>query len=166
LSPLLLYIAILVFFLALSVFFSAAETAYMAVNRLRLKYQAEAGDKQAEAIKKILSNPDRLLGVLLFGVTVAEIAAAGIFSYLATSWVSPRYAEIAGFVGSILFALIVLLFCELTPKIIAAAHPEQVSRKLLLPVRLTIQILSPFSPVWNPQAAPSPTASAKMKSGR
>ena len=144
-SPLLLYIAILAFFLALSVFFSAAETAYMAVNRLRLKYQAEAGDKQAEAIKKILSNPDRLLGVLLFGVTVAEIAAAGIFSYLATSWVSPRYANMAGLIGSLVFALIVLLFCELTPKIIAAAHPEQVSRKLLLPVRVTIRLLSPFS---------------------
>ena len=46
----------------------------MAVNRLRLKYQAEAGDRKAEAIKGIVGNPDRLLGVILLGVTVAEIA--------------------------------------------------------------------------------------------
>lgn len=117
----------------------------MAVNRLRLKYQAEGGDRQAEAIKGILSNPDRLLGVLLFGVTVAEIAAAGIFSYLVTSLVARRYTEIASILGSIIFALVVLLFCELTPKIIAAANPEKVSRKLLLPVRVTLHLLSPFS---------------------
>lgn len=131
--------------MAFAVFFSAAETAFIAVNRLRLKYQAEAGDKQAEAIKGILSNQDRLLGVLLFGVTVAEIAAAGFFSYLVTSLVSAKHSEAAGIFGSIVFALAVLLFCELTPKIIAAADPEKVARKLLIPVRLSILILSPFS---------------------
>jgi putative hemolysin len=145
LSPLLLYIALLVILLALSVFFSAAETAFMAVNRLRLKYQAEAGDKQAETIKGILSNPDRLLGVILFGVTVAELAAAGIFSYLITSFISKEHSEMASLLGSIIFALIVLVFCELTPKIIAAAHSEQMCRRLLLPVRLSLQLLSPFA---------------------
>jgi putative hemolysin len=127
------------------VFFSAAETAFTAVNRLKLKYQAEAGDKQAEAIKGIVSNPDRLLGVLLFGVTVAEIAAAGLFSYVVAYYTAREYTEITSLLGSILFALFVLVFCELTPKIIAAARPEQVSRKLLLPVRITIRLLSPFS---------------------
>jgi putative hemolysin len=145
LSPLLLYIVLLVFFLALSVFFSAAETAFTAVNRIRLKYQAEAGDRQAAAIKEIVSNPDRFLGVLLFGVTVAEIAAAGLVSYGITSYTAVEHSEIAGLVGSIVFALVVLIFCELTPKIIAAAHPEQLSRKLLLPVKFTILILSPFA---------------------
>jgi putative hemolysin len=145
LFPLLLYIGLLAFLLALSVFFSAAETAFMAVNRLRLKYQAEAGDKKAEAIKGILSNPDRLLGVILFGVTVAEIAAAGLVTYLIASVVSPQLSEIASLAGSIAFALTVLIFCELTPKIIAAAHPEQVSRSLLVPVTLIIRLLSPFS---------------------
>jgi putative hemolysin len=52
---------------------------------------------------------------------------------------------VASLAGSIAFALIVLVFCELTPKIIAAAHPEQVSRSLLIAVRLTIKLLSPFS---------------------
>jgi putative hemolysin len=127
------------------VFFSAAETAFTAINRLKLKYQAEAGDKQAEAIKGIVSNPDRLLGVLLFGVTVAEIAAAGLFSYVVAYYTARKYTELTSLLGSILFALFVLVFCELTPKIIAAAHPEQVSRKLLLPVRITIRLLSPFS---------------------
>ena len=144
-SPLLLYIILLAIFLALAVFFSAAETAFTAVNRMRLQYQAGAGDKEAEAIKKIVTNPDRLLGVLLFGVTVVEIGAAGLVSFLITSWGSEKYSQVAGLLGSIVFAIIVLIFCELTPKIIAASHPEKMSRKLLLPVQFSILVLFPFS---------------------
>jgi putative hemolysin len=143
LSPLLPYILLLVLLLALAAFFSAAETSFTAINRLRLKYQADAGDKRAEAIKKIVANPDRLLGVLLFGVTVVEIGAAGLVTYVVTYYFS--HSEIAGLAGSLIFAIIVLIFCELTPKIIAAAHPEQISRKLLLPVRFSIMVLSPFA---------------------
>jgi putative hemolysin len=129
----------------LSVFFSAAETAYIAVNQLRLKYQAEAGDKQAAAVHRIVSNPDRLLGVILFGVTVAEIAAAGLVTSMVTSHTAPEHAEVATLIGSVVFAFIILIICELTPKIIAAAHPELISRKLLLPVRFFIFFLSPFA---------------------
>jgi putative hemolysin len=145
LSPLLFYIVLLIFFLGLSVFFSAAETAYMAVNRVRLKYKADAGDKKAEAIKSIVLNPDRLLGVLLLGVTVSEIAAASLFTYLVASSVAKEHSEIASFAGSIVFAIIVLIFCELTPKIISAAHPEKAAASLLLPVRIVIWLLFPFA---------------------
>ena len=129
----------------LSAFFSAAETAYTAVNRLKLKYQAESGDRQAEAIKRLVANPDRLLGVILFGVTVAEISAAGLATSIVTSYFAKEHSEIAGIIGSIAFAFIVLIVCELTPKIIAAAHPEQLSRKLLLPVKFAIICLNPFA---------------------
>jgi putative hemolysin len=145
LSPLLLYIVVLVFFLVLSAFFSAAETSFTAANRIRLKYQADAGDKKAEAINAIVSNPDRLLGAILLGVTVAEIASAGLFTYLLTTYAQWGHSEIAGLAGSIFFALVVLIFCELTPKIIAAARPEQLARNLLIPVKISILLLSPFA---------------------
>jgi putative hemolysin len=127
------------------VFFSAAETAYMAVNRVRLKFLSESGDKKAEAIKEIVSNPDRLLGVLLFGVTLAEIAAAGLVSYILTNYTGKANSEIANIAGSIVFAIIVLIFCELTPKIIAAVRPEKMAAALLLPVKTTIWLLFPFA---------------------
>jgi putative hemolysin len=145
LSALLLYIFLLVIFMALAVYFSAAETAFMAVNRLRLKYQAEAGDRKAEAIKQILIDSDRLLGVILFGVTVAEIAAAGIVTYIIASHTAKEHSEVASLIGSIIFSVVILVFCELTPKIIAAAHPDQVSRLLLLPIRITIRVLFPLA---------------------
>jgi putative hemolysin len=116
----------------------------MVINRLRLKYQAEAGDPRAIAIKNILANSDRLLGVILFGVTVAEIASASLLTYVITSHTSKQHAEVLSFIASVVFALVVLIVCELTPKIIAAARPEQTARALLLPVRICIFLLAPF----------------------
>jgi putative hemolysin len=145
LSPLLFYLILLIILLGLSVFFSAAETAYMAVNRVRLKYKADAGDKKAEALKGIVSNPDRLLGVLLFGVTVAEIASASLVTYIISNYLVKDHSEVFSFIGSILFAIVVLIFCELTPKIIAAVRPEQTATALLLPVKITIWLLFPLA---------------------
>jgi len=145
LSPLLLYIVLLAFLLVLAVFFSLAETAFTAVNRIRLKYLADAGDKEAEAIKGIVANPDRLLGVILLGVTVTEIAAASLFTYWITSIVAAKHSSFASFAASIVFAAVVLILCELTPKVIAASRPEQTARALLLPVRIVILLLSPLS---------------------
>jgi putative hemolysin len=145
LTPILLYIALVISFMILAVFFSAAETAYVAVNRLRIRYLAEAGDKQAEAIYRIIENPDRLLGVLLLGVTVVEISAAGIVTFLITRHTIPEYAEIASIAGAVVFAFLILVICELTPKIIAASHSEKLARKLLLPVKISIMLLYPFA---------------------
>ncbi|HYK87618.1 MAG TPA: hemolysin family protein [Acidobacteriota bacterium] len=139
------YLVLLALFLSMSVFFSAAETAYMAVNRLRLKYKAESGDKRAEAVRKILANPDRLLGVILLGSTVANIAAASLATWLVTKYAPADNQKIIGLLVSIALAVVILVFAELTPKIISAAHAEQVSGKLLLPVRFSIQVLSPLA---------------------
>jgi putative hemolysin len=145
LSALLIYIVPLIFFLCLSVFFAGSETAFMTLNRPRLKFKADSGDRQAAAIKQIVNRPDRLLGVILLGNTVANIAAASLFTFIVAAYAPKEYVETIGFVGSIVLALVVLVFCELTPKIIAATHPEQTTRKVLVPVRLSIWLLSPIS---------------------
>ncbi len=144
-SALLVYIIPLLFFLSLSVFFAGSETAYMTIDRTRLKFKADSGDKQAETIRKIVEKPDRLLGVILLGNTVANIAAATLFALIITLCAPKKYTETIGFLGSIIFALVVLIFCELTPKIISANHPEQTSRIYLLPIRISIWLLSPVS---------------------
>ena len=144
-SPLILYIALLVFFLALSVFFAGSEIAFMSLNRPRLKYKAEAGDRQAEEIRKIIQKPDRLLGVILLGNTVANIAAASLVTFVIATYVPQNRVDSVSIAGSIVLTLVVLIFCELAPKIITATHPEHSARKLILPVRISIWLLSPVS---------------------
>jgi putative hemolysin len=139
------YFALLIFFLCLSVFFSASETALMAVSRIRLKYLADNGDKQAEFIKRIVANPDRLLGVILLGNTIANIAAASLATYLAATYAPPDKVRWAGLTASVILTIVVLIFCELTPKIIAATHAEQAARKLAWPIQMSLWVLSPFA---------------------
>ncbi len=140
-----LFFALLIFFLVLSVFFSGSETALMAVSRIRLKYLAEAGDKRAEFVKRIVSNPDRLLGVILLGNTITNVAAASLVTYFVATYAPAGRVETIGLMASSALALVILIFCELTPKIIAATHAEQASRKLVWPIQMSIWILSPFA---------------------
>jgi len=145
LHPLLVYFALLFFFLVLSAFFSGAETAFTALSRLRLKYLADTGDKKAQYVKRLVSNPDKLLGVILLGNTVANIATASLVTYVATTYSPQDLAETVSLIASIILTLIVLIFCELTPKIIAAAHSEHLTRKLVWPIRISIALLYPLA---------------------
>ncbi len=144
-SPLLIYIILLVFFLSLSVFFAGSEIAFMSLNRPRLKFMAETGDKQADAIRKIIKKPDKLLGVILLGNTVANIAAASLLTFMIATYVPGSLVDSLSVAGSVILTLVVLIFCELAPKIITATHPEQSARKLIRPIRLSIWLLSPVS---------------------
>ncbi len=141
----LLYFALLLVFLLLSLFFSGSETAFMAVDRLRLKYKAESGDKTAEIIKQLVANPDRLLGVILLGNTVANIAAATLVTYLVTAYSPKDHSELVSITASALLTLVVLIFCELAPKTIAATHAEQLSRRLFWPLRAIMWLLAPLA---------------------
>lgn len=144
-SPLLIYFILLIFFLGLSVFFAGSEIAFMSLNRPRLKYQAESGDRKAQAIRRIIRKPDRLLGVILLGNTVANIAAASLLTFIIATYIPEDHIDSVSVAGSIVLTLVVLIFCELSPKIITATHPEHSARKLILPIRFSIWLLSPFS---------------------
>ncbi len=140
-----LYSGLLLFFLLLAAFFSAAETAFTAIDRLRLKFQLQAGDGRAEMLRRIAANPDRTLGVILLGSTLANIAAATLVTYMVTRY-APR-ERMNGFsvLTSVALILVVLIFCELTPKVISATEPERIARKLLLPTRFVLWLLSPLA---------------------
>jgi len=139
------YLFVLFLFLLLAVFFSASETAFMAVNRVRLKYQAEAGDKSAEAVKRIVGNPEKLLGVILLGSTISNIAAASLATYLVTAYAPQDKRDTVSLLASAALTIVVLIFCELSPKILAATHPDSFSRKLVPAIRVAIWLLSPVA---------------------
>jgi putative hemolysin len=117
----------------------------MAVSRLRLKYLADTGDARAEFIKRLVANPDRLLGVILIGNTIANIAAASLVAYFAATYSPPDRVQTATLLASIVLTVVILIFCELTPKLIAATHAEAVSRKLAWPIQVCLWALAPVS---------------------
>jgi putative hemolysin len=140
-----LYPGLIFLFLLLSVFFAGSETALMAVNRLKLKVLAESGDTGAAEVKKLISNTDRLLGVVLLGNTLSNIAAASLVTYVVASYAPADWVEELGMVSTIVLTIIVLIFCELTPKIIAAGYAEQVARLVVRPMGFFLSALAPFT---------------------
>ena len=126
----------------LSAFFSSSETALMAVNRYRVKTRAEAGDRSAKLVQSLLASPDRLLGTILFGNNVANIAA----STLATVIGLRLFGDAGLAYAPLLLVFVVLIFAEVAPKTLAATDPERIAYPASWVLALLQIIL--FPAVW------------------
>ena len=70
-----LFFIIIAICLIMSAYFSATETAFLSLNRIRMKNMAEKGDKRAELVLKLLENFDKLLSTILVGNNIVNITA-------------------------------------------------------------------------------------------
>jgi Mg2+/Co2+ transporter CorB len=123
--PLYLLLIALALLLVVSGFFSLSETSMMAINRYRLRHLAKQGHRGAHLTTKLLANPDRLLGVILLGNNLLNTAAATLVAVIVSIFFA--HNELALFLGSIFVTLAILIFSEITPKVIAAAYPERIA---------------------------------------
>ena len=127
----------------LSAYFSSSETGMMSINRYRLRHQVKNKNKAAKRVDKLLQRPDRLIGLILIGNNLVNIAAASLSTIIAIRLYGPTMGPA---VATVALTLVVLIFAEVTPKTIAALHPERVafpSSLILLPL---LKIMYPF--VW------------------
>jgi len=140
--------------LLLSAFFSGSETGLMTLNRYRLRHMAKAGHRGARLAEQLLARPDRLIGTILVGnnivnamaVTVATVISLRVYDQFGIS------DELALSIGTTAITLLILIFGEVTPKTMAALHPERVGlpaayvywvlRWPLLPFVLLINLFS------------------------
>lgn len=116
-------LALLVILLLVSAFFSGSETALMSINRYRLRHSAREGHRAARLVEKLLAQPDRLIGLILLGNNLANIAASALVTVIAIR----LGGQGAIVVGAGLLTLVVLIFAEVAPKTIAALHPERLA---------------------------------------
>lgn len=138
-----LQLTILIVALILCAIASAAETALTSVSRIQLKNLVEKGDKQAIKIDRLLSQPNTFLSTILVVNSVAVIVASSMATVLALRF-SNSYGEL---IATILISLIVLIFCEITPKTAAVQNPLRFARALVSLVRGTAWLLRPI--VWS-----------------
>ncbi len=113
----------LLLLILLSAFFSAAETAMMRLNRYRLRHLAQAGHRAAMRAAQLLERPDRLIGIILLGNNFVNILASSISTLIALRYFGEAW--IAAAAGILTF--VILIFAELTPKTLAALHPEKIA---------------------------------------
>jgi len=106
-------------------FFSIAETAMMAVNRYRLKHRAQRGNRGAKLAIALLAQTDKLLGVILLGNNLINAAAATLTAVLAARLFGEGKMVLA--VGTLAITFLILVFSEITPKVIGAAHADRIA---------------------------------------
>jgi Mg2+/Co2+ transporter CorB len=116
---------ILAVLLLASGFFSASETAMMAINRYRLKHQAEQAHKGARRTLALLNQTDKLLGVILLGNNLINTASAMLSTIIAIRLFGQ--GEITLFIATSLLTFFILVFSEVTPKVVGAAYPERIA---------------------------------------
>ena len=140
--PLSVLFGILVFLIILSAFFSGSETGLMTLNRYRLRHLVRARHRGAVRAHKLLERPDRLIGLILLGNNFVNILASTL-----TAVIAVRIAGQAGLVaGAALLTLVILIFAEVTPKTLAALHPERVAFPAAFIYGPLLWLLYPF--VW------------------
>lgn len=122
-APLWLLSSLLVCLLILSAFFSGSETGMMSLNPYRLKHLAKK-HRGARRAQKLLKRPDRLIGIILIGNNAINILASITASIICARLFGP---ELGILVATVALTLALLVFSEVTPKTIAALHPEQVA---------------------------------------
>jgi Mg2+/Co2+ transporter CorB len=121
--PLLALFAALVVLLVVSAFFSMSETGMMAINRYRLRALERTGHRGARLASDLLRETDRLLSVLLAGNTLVNAAITMIVGVITIELFGQDRAVLGA--ATVAVAFLILVFAEITPKVIGARYPEQ-----------------------------------------
>lgn len=141
-APLGLLYSVLVVLILLSGFFSSSETGMMSLNRYRLKHLRKQKHRGARRASQLLERPDRLIGLILIGNNLVNILASAIATVVAIRlWGDAGIA-----VATVGLTLVILIFAEITPKTIAALHPERVAFPASLILLPLMKLMYPV--VW------------------
>jgi putative hemolysin len=137
-----LYVVLLVLFVGITAFFCSSETAFLALQKVKLEHMVSTGARNAKKVAAMIEKPEKLLAVVLLGINLANTAAAALGTILAIS----LWGDAGILYATILITVIILIFAETTPKTFAAQHAERLATLYVRPLGVISWILTPF--VW------------------
>ena len=123
--PLWTHLIAIIVLLLISGFFSISETSMMAVNRYRLRHLAAQGRGGAKRVLALLNQTDRLLATILLGNNLVNAALTALVTALAIQSFGNNDSVLAA--ATALVAMAIIIFAEITPKIIGASRPEPIA---------------------------------------
>lgn len=130
---------ILILLIGLSAFFSSAETALTTVNKIRIRNLAEAGDKSAVTLTKVLEDQGKMLSAILVGNNVVNLTASSMSTTLAMNIWSNKAVGIA----TGILTLVILVFGEISPKTISTLYSEKISLKYAKIIYMFMTVMTP-----------------------
>lgn len=138
--------ATLVALVALSAFFSATEMAYSSANRMRLEAAAENGVKAAAAACRIYDEYEKMLSTNLICNELVNIAASSVVTVIAIKLFAGTDENLATTLGTVLIAIVIIIFGETIPKIVAKKNANAMSIRHAYVLRALMTLFYPL--VW------------------
>ena len=136
-----LYITLLIL-IVLSGFFSSSETSLMAINHYRLKHLASSGHRGARLVQKLLTRPERVIGLLLLGNNMVKILAASIATVIAIH----QFGDSGIWISTLVMTVVVMIFADVAPRTLASLHPEKVALPASYVLVALLKVVNPV--VW------------------
>ena len=138
-------VILLIILVTMSAFFSASETALTAINRSKLKAIAEKNQRKADLLKGWLKKPNEILTALLIGNNIVNILASSIATMVAISILGNNSRAIAISTGAM--TILLLIFGEITPKVVAKAYSTHISNAVIKLVYMLSKLFLPISKI-------------------
>jgi len=129
--------------LAVSAFFSITETSMMAANRHRIRHLANRGHKGAKHTQELLGKTEALLSVILIGNNLVNTIVPVLLTGIALHAFGNNASVLSISTG--IAAILIIIFCEITPKVIGATYPERISIVTSWIIRPLIVVLKPVT---------------------
>ena len=134
--------AVCVFF---SGYFSATETAFLSMNKTKLKTLAEKGNRRAALACRLEENYDKLISTILIGNNIVNIATASIGTVLFVRY----FGDMGATISTVVVTVTVLIFGEISPKSIAKDCAEQFAMFSAPLIRVLIWIFTPLNLIFS-----------------
>lgn len=122
-SPVILAILLVSLFL-LSAIFSGSEAAYISINKIRLRHLREKKARGAEHVYHLISHMDELITTILVCNNLVNTAIVAIATTIFVRYLGPEWGILA---STVVVTVVLLIFCETTPKIFSTQHQELVA---------------------------------------
>jgi len=124
----------------LNAFFSAAETALTGASRARMATLEREGDRLAAKVNALNESRESMIGAVLLGANVVQIAASAI---AATVFVS-LYGELGPLITTLVLTPLLLIFGEVGPKTLAITAADKIARYVAIPVQWMVRLFAPI----------------------
>lgn len=130
-----------------SAFFSGSEIAYTSLNKLKLKKESEDPKGVQKIVLYIYNHYDRALSTILIGNNLVNIAATSLATVLAVELAENMEGKLtddmASTIVTVIMTVLILIFGEITPKMVARRLNEPIAKFAAYPIRFLMIILSP-----------------------
>ncbi|MFH1856531.1 MAG: hemolysin family protein [Candidatus Omnitrophota bacterium] len=140
------FIIIILFLIFLSAFLSGSETAFIGLNRIRLRNLISKGNDKAKIVGGLMQNMDKLITTILISNNFVNVSISSIVTAIFIFYFGPRFGVV---LATVITTVVILIFGEITPKIFASSRSEKVSLAVGGILKEMVKFMSPLSNLFS-----------------